>query len=150
MTPATAAELHEVVRARPGVMADIPHVVDSWLQSFRKHSPEAERIPGPVYFKLHGPLVRGLLESGGLTVACSADDASQILGWMAWRHQHGQRVLHYLYTKLPFRGFGLEPLLLSDFGPARGGWYTHRTRHMDAVAQRLGLTFNPYLLGGPL
>lgn len=143
----TAAEqVEESVRLRRGTTQDADFVFDSWLKSYRDNNAEMRAVPRDVYFSMQRLRIASLLEKSSTVVACAPDAEWQVMGWAVVGQHSAQGVLHYLYVKQLYRGFDLTAALCA---PLRGRvrWFSHRTPKLERVAQKLGLTFNPYLAG---
>lgn len=131
------------VHHRGGTHDDVPFVVDSWLESYRR---SVDHVAGPVYWSLHRELADQLLQRSVITIACHPEDPSHIFGWSAHEMRGGLMVLHYVYVKADFRRLGLGRGLLEEIR-ARGCHYTHRTHVGARLMRGLGAHFNPYLAG---
>jgi hypothetical protein len=140
-----AAELQEQARVRPAVPADVAFIKSTWLKHFRLNNEGAKTVPGPVYYPEQAGLTERLMAKSSTLVACHVEAPDEILGWACLEHIAGKPVLHFLYEKGLFRGFGVAEYLLDALGARGGGFYTHSTPVIDAHAKRLGMLFNPYL-----
>lgn len=148
MSPETFSGVDEQVRFRLAMPGDAAFIADSWLKSYRK---SAEKVPGPVYYAEHRYIVENLLPRCSVQVAHHVEDVHQILGWCAvqplpLKSGNTVRVLHYAYTKQPFRRLGVCRRLLAGLVGV-GDFYSHHTQPGEAIARKLGLVFNPYLAG---
>lgn len=136
------------IHLRPMEAGDVNFVLSSWLRSYRDASPDVQesRIPGAVYWPMHEAVVRDCMKRGQVAVAYQPDAPEVILGWACLEETaNHSRALHYLYVKHLYRAFHVEDFLSTWLPECR--WYTHRTPRLQAVAERLSLTFNPYLAG---
>ena len=125
---------------RPGVAADLPFAVNSWLRSYRignNANVLAKRIPHDAYYAdagFKGAIIRRLTHST-LTVAVDADDSETIYGWACTDPD----VVHYVYVKDVMRRKGIGRALCPSASVA--------TCITDTGRQLLpGLKFSPYAL----
>ena len=130
--------------------ADLPFIYNSWLKSYRD-APAVAGIPNTLYYQGQHALIERLLKDSVVVVACSSDDPSQIMGYGVGEVQPspGRTVLHWLYVKHPFRGFGimrsLEGALVNK---ASQVFYTHRVKSCDRLMRSRPYVFNPFFLVG--
>lgn len=103
--------------------ADRSYVISTWLHSYWK----AAAVPGKtVRATFHRELDAAIKESltNGMRVRIAYDDTAPavIVGWIAFGPG---AVLHYVYTRGPFRRSGVATALATGVGPFQR--YTHRT-----------------------
>lgn len=129
---------------------DVAFVTHSWLKSYRE-SPWARRMRNKTYFDEHHPIVTRMLVESTTLVACMRDARSQIAGYLCGeRPVNGRGKLHYVYTKGPFRQFGVARTLLDALGVRKGDSVsvTHWTPNLEWLFPKGYADFNPYHLGG--
>lgn len=124
-------------RLRPGKPADHPFVVDSWLKSYEDSPVARDLRDGGVYWTEYKAVVRRLLETQQLVVACAARDDDAILGWACTSapppEEPDPRVF-YVYVRgrwsngTSARRLGIARALLAPFLDAPCV-YTHRPAH---------------------
>lgn len=133
------------VAIRPAVEADLPFVRNSWLRNYHEHGEGARHVPNDVYFANGGQwgVVERCLRGGTTVVATPQDDEQSILGWAC----AGHGVLHYVYTKAPFRRLGVARAVLAKFNFNPSPNCTHWTPVIREWAKRGRVyVYNPYLL----
>lgn len=110
---------------------DQSFIFSSWLKSYRNCS-VAAGIPNTIYFdKQHATISRLLEKPTTLAiVACDPNDESTIYGYIIAELDASDMVLHWIYTKHSFRGFGLARALVDEIATVKVDrtYYTTRTR----------------------
>ena len=105
------------VRVRPSEPGDTPLIYRSWLKSY--HGQNLDQ-PKRIFYRLHRPVVKRLLESAITLVACDQEKGDDIYAWLCAQRTSRFLVLHYAYTKASFRRFGLQRALVKGFDYHRG------------------------------
>jgi hypothetical protein len=97
-----------------------------------------------VYYDNHKLVVKELLETQKIIIACNSEDNGQIFGFICYNDNNE---IHYLYVKYPYRKMGLARYLLDSIpsDPTKPLIVTHLT---SAIKSKLGdeIIYNPYLL----
>ena len=134
------------IRLRKATEEDIPFIFNSWLKSYRK-SEFAKDITATVYFSEHHKVLRRLIDTSQVIIACNQDSPDQIYGWICAGMTDGIFTLHYLYIKKPFRNFGIAKNLLNAFehDPTFASVCTHVTRHGSKLASKYNFVYHPYI-----
>lgn len=135
------------IRLRTANEEDIPFIFNSWLKSFR-NSNFAKSITSTVYFTEHHKVIRKILETNQVIIACNEEDPGQIYGWICAGKTDGIFTLNYIYVKQPFRNFGIGKQLLNAFehDPAFAAIYTHQTNFGAKVAPKYNFVYHPYVI----
>ena len=138
---------------RPATGADANFVLSSWLKSFFRN--RQMWVPLPLaeheYFHGHHRLLEKLLQRASVVVACDQQDPSQILGWLCYemiREPKEILVVHFVYVKSAYRGFGVGRQLWNAVHvPDIRTVATHWTKRLkeDKAELRYNLEYNPYL-----
>jgi hypothetical protein len=116
-------------------------VYESWTRDFRC-SPQGRSLPRDAYYPWQRRRIQALLAAGALVlVAFDPDSPDRVFGWLCADRQGDAVRVHYAYTKLYARGFGIAHALLdmatevlADEGVGEFV-YTH-----DAAKKRNGAT----------
>lgn len=101
---------------------------------------------------MHHKLLETLLSRGSVAILCYDDDEDTILSWACVEMFDNSLILHYVYTKQPFRRMGLAKKLLKklmDAEEPEHTFYTHKTASLFPLEDRLneqGIHFHPYML----
>jgi GNAT superfamily N-acetyltransferase len=141
-----------LVALRPAVADDASFVLSSWLKSFFRHRSAWQsmvRLTERQYFKGHHELLRWIITRSETVVACPADDPGLICGWCCYQPLTPVCVVHYVYVKDKYRGFGIGRQL---FEAATAGStsvaVSHWTRRLseDKADVKYGVEVNPYSL----
>jgi hypothetical protein len=127
------------IKIRTATPEDWPLVYDSWIRHLCSSS--------GLYF---GQIERGgrrmidrILRKPGCEVrlAVDADDRQRILGLVVV--EPGAAILHYAFTKLDFRRYGVCRELLAGLPPMRVWWLGKGARHVARCAE---LVYDPLAL----
>ena len=105
------------IRVRQADEGDASFIYSSWLKSNAAQNKDQPKI---TVYEMHREVVSRLLEGGITLVACMEDDPDQVLGWVCAQRTPKFLVVHYCYTKAPFRRFGLARTLLNAFDYKQG------------------------------
>lgn len=130
---------------RSGTKADVPLVLDSWLDGWRKL--EFGDVHPDRVFPAARRIVSALLQRPDtrLVVAHAEDMPDAILGYAVFTPP---AVLHWVYVKGMYRGIGLGRALVSEALSVDRAVTTVTTRPRDwkARAERLKLELHPLVL----
>lgn len=146
------------IETRAAVPEDLAFVFSTWLNNFHHSSRFAKRINRRVFFAAHHLVIERLLARGAeVTIAHPPGDPGVIVGYLCVEHvpegfgvagvEVPETVLHFAYTKGPFRRMGVMRTLL---GAARVDLnacaFTHLTDDGEALWNRFpGAVHVPYL-----
>lgn len=125
--------------------ADIPLVMDSWLNSWKK-CPWAGIVRNNHYYAQTRGVIEDLVGRGAtFEVACRDDDPNHILGWVCRElTSTGETVIHYLYVKESYLPFNIGQALVERSPGTKPGFYTFRYRQVaDACPSRDGWRHAP-------
>lgn len=135
---------------RPYTKEDTNFIYATWLNSYYYGSRFAEHLTKEVYYEYHQEIIRRIIEGHktDILVACSLDDPNTIFGYMVIEHMTGKPIIHYMYVKGPFQGFGISSKLLSESRLKLSDCYfTHWTRDCSWLIDKYPeLVYNPYLI----
>lgn len=121
------------IALRPIREEDLPFVTDTWLRSYRETN---FAVPHDQYMETQRRVIKLLLRSSRIAVACDPDDSDQIFGYAVWRPGPGRPLLHWAFVKQPFRRLGVFRRLLTVVDPdSRGVVLTHRSIHYQELRQ---------------
>jgi hypothetical protein len=105
------------IRVRQADEGDASFIYSSWLKSYAAQNKDQPKL---TIYEMHREVVSRLLESGITLVACMEDDPDQVLAWLCGQRIPKFLIVHYCYTKAPFRKFGLARTLLNAFDYRQG------------------------------
>lgn len=143
------------VETREGTEADVAFVFATWLRCYKRSSQFARHIRNDTFFAMHHLVVERILARARVTVAHPAGDPETILGYLVSEPHAGGMLVHWLYTKAPFRRLGVATALLSTIGIEPGRvTFTHWTHKRDEdmgdtddlLRRWPGACYNPYLI----
>lgn len=127
---------------------DLNLITSSWLKSFRDASFPAG-CPNRIFFYYHHKILETLIPRSIVMVACSETDPDQILGWICAELMDNALVVHYAYTKHPFRRWGICKLLVDTLIESEKPvalMYTHQTPSSKKVLKdNKEWIYHPYL-----
>ena len=132
---------------------DTDFLFSSWLHSYRnatKEWPWFEKLGNELFYTTQKKRIEKVMEEATVLVICNPEDESQIFGYIVFEKNDRQFVLHYMYMKQSYRGFGLgKGVFASLFNPEEDQVvYTHLTNAGLSFLRSLGLktkpVFNPY------
>ena len=112
--------------------SEVNLVLDSWARSFR-NSDYAGTVPNHLWYPTVRETVASLISRGAKLEAVVV--GGRVWAWLCYEHKPSgdatDVVLHYGYTKDPFRRQGLMRQLVARALDSCAGsvFYTHRTRH---------------------
>lgn len=138
----------EEVEIRPLKKEDHAFLFSSWLRSY-KQSRFAHRIKNDIYFMWHHILIERLLSrpSVSVHVAHMKGDADIIFGFLVSETMNQEpRILHYVYVKDDFRGFGLARELFNAAKLRAPVYFSHWTYLADPIVEKhqATLVYDPY------
>jgi len=118
-------------RIRPAVDADLPLVVQTYVREARR-ALRASELP-PTWDAVGERFVAECYARGLVSVACALSDEGQILGYALADRRGSEAVLHWLYVRGPFRGWGVAQSLAAQ---ATRGAGTVTVTHTASAWQR--------------
>lgn len=132
------------IRIRQADEGDVSFIYSSWLRSYASQNKDQPKL---MIYDLHREVVSMLLETAITLVACMKDDENHILGWMCAQRIPKFLVLHYCYTKDPFRKLGIARTLLNAFEYARGEpiVISHKGYIVKDLKEKFNFLYIPHL-----
>jgi len=128
---------------------DLNFIKNSWLKSYRDN-PAVALANNMTYFRhMHGIIDRLLCSpTTRVVVACDPGMPGQIFGYGVAEAVGDSLHLHWIYTKHPFRNFGIlkdiEAELLKV--PHATVSYSIRTKITDKLNQKRQYNYDPFVL----
>jgi hypothetical protein len=126
----------------------IRFVLDSWCKtvaaeppwdfSSTRHTPPP---PHPLLIYEHDTILKKIIRNSSITLACDPDDADTVWGYVCCDGE----LLHFIYVKSAFRGFGIGGCLLRAIGIPKGKMMiSHRTESLFTAFPNIRFFYNPY------
>ncbi len=147
-------DAHAEIMVRPlDPTRDVHFILNTWLKSYNT-SDFARGIPASIYFNHHKNLILSILlhKHTGVSIVCSKDDTSHIVGYSVYNT--AAPIVHYIYMKQAWRRLGIGSKLLEGIRAYFGGPETvlscsHKRypKRTDFIRKRL--VYNPYVLNVP-
>jgi len=138
------AEMTDFV-IRPAMGDDVSFIYATWLDSYRNDSNIGLSVKKSVFFDNYRLVLDHILSKNTtkVLVAVKNDDPSVIFGYMVG--EPDQSILHYVFVKGAFHGFGIATALFNEMFDGSGAVViTHRTKTAQDLCEEF--TYNPFLL----
>lgn len=104
---------------------DLPFIYATWLESYRYDSNFGKSHRNTIFFEDYRKVVDLLLSTSQVFVAVAENDPDIIYGYLV---SEGNQTLHYVFTKGPFRRWGIADALFDHaFKNKSPVEYTHKT-----------------------
>lgn len=128
------------VVVRKSTPDDKDFIMDSWIRGQYHGSPYWSQMPKDLFYKHYAKRIEQILATPltATYVAVLSDDPSIIIGFMV----STRSTLHWAYTKLDYRGQGVQRLL------AQGQGFTHTSSSTlpgASISKKKKLMFNPFV-----
>ena len=143
-----SSKVIQATELRPAGPDDLNFILSSWLKSYRR-SDFAKGITNQTFFRYHQDLINQILRQNEVTILASAEDDTQILGYMV--HASESPIIYFTYVKNPFRRMGLCRHMYHTFAERFEDdikiHCTHRLplQQWNALTERYNLDYNPYI-----
>ena len=123
-------------------------VLDSWTKTVAAESPwnfstphHTPPLPPTLLIYEHDTLLKKIIPHSTITLACDPDDPDTIWGYVCFDGD----LLHFIYVKSAFRGFGIGGCLLRAAGlPDSNVSTSHRTKSLFVAFPGVRFHWNPY------
>jgi ribosomal protein S18 acetylase RimI-like enzyme len=123
----TILELRDgAARLRPAEESDAPFVASAWMESQRGAPPWRE-VPAHRYYPSMTQRIARLFRQSAVLVACDVESPSVLMGCLV---HEGAALIHMVYVKSAFRGFGLARKLVRAV-EERAAALGHRVLNLD-------------------
>jgi hypothetical protein len=114
-----------LVSIHPSDASHYNFIKSTWLKSFFLGSSRfCENMTSEVYYEFHPQVVERILKRSKCLVAQSRENPDVTVGYIVYEEPS---IVHYLYVKHQFTGFGVAKLLFKESGIGKKFSYTHRT-----------------------
>jgi len=134
------------VRIRKAFDADTPFIYKSWVQSYQGQNKD---IPKKAVARMHKTVVKRLLAESTTVVACgdTPETENDIYSWLTARRTEKFLVVHFCYTKAPFRKWGLLKSLMKVFEYNQGEAIlaSHRSYIIKELKPKHNIMYVPHL-----
>ena len=123
-------------------------VLDSWCKTVAAEPPwdfstphHTPPLPHPLMIYEHDVLLKKIIPHSTITLACDPDDPDTVWGYVCFDGD----LLHFIYVKSAFRGFGIGGCLLraADL-PDSNVITSHRTKSLFVAFPGIRFLWNPY------
>lgn len=92
---------------------DMPFVFDTWLKSYKKAA--HQYLDWNNYVTPQLKVINALIARGAqILVACNPDSPEHIFGYIVFEHINSLPIIHWIYTKFPFRRQGVAKSLITQ------------------------------------
>ena len=118
-------------------------VLDSWVKTVAAAPPWSTPPPPPSIMKYHHDIIlKKLIPSSVITFACDPGDPDTVWGWICFDGE----LLHFIYVKNAFRGFGIGGALFRSAFDADRLKVSHRTDSLFMAFPGVDFKWNPYMM----
>ena len=123
-------------------------VLDSWCKTVAaeppwdfSHPTTTPPLPHPIMIYEHDVILKKIIHNSTITLACDPDDPDTVWGYVCTDGD----LLHFIYVKSAFRGFGIGGGLLraADL-PGSNVITSHRTESLFKAFPGIRFLWNPY------
>ena len=123
-------------------------VLDSWCKTVAAEPPwdfstphHTPPLPHPLMIYEHDVILKKIIRNSTITLACDPDDPDTVWGYVCTDGD----LLHFIYVKSAFRGFGIGGCLLraADL-PGSNVITSHRTESLFKAFPGVRFLWNPY------
>jgi hypothetical protein len=126
----------------------IGFVLDSWCKTVAAEPPwdfaathHTPPPPHPLLIYMHDTILKKIIRNSTITLACDPYDPDTVWGYIC---SDGD-LLHFVYVKSAFRGFGIGGCLFRSAGlPSGKIEISHRTGSVFKAFPKSRLIWNPY------
>jgi GNAT superfamily N-acetyltransferase len=161
MSEDQAGENHENLKiVLRGIAPEDSNFIYSSLAKSLRDAPLFRNVPGQIFFDGIRSVINSLLNHV-VVIACNPEDQSQIFGFAIGTPATPTTppIVHYVYVKHPFRGFGVGKTLLFSLVRDRRYQYSLFSRGLLRRAapedphdpsmyfEKLNGDYNPFLIG---
>ena len=123
-------------------------VLDSWTKTVAAEppwdfssTPTTPPLPHPLMIYEHDTLLKKIIRNSTITLACDPDDPDTVWGYVCTDDD----LLHFIYVKSAFRGFGIGGCLFRAAGlPDSNVSTSHRTKSLFVAFPGVRFLWNPY------
>ena len=132
--------------------SDYNFITSSWLKSYRS-SAFAEGCPNDLYYAHLGAMIAHWRKTASLKVLCDPTDGNNLFGFICYdtdpMYGEGLGLLHFVYVKYTFRGFGLASKVLENVMQDNNihTWFTsHNTTQLRGLSAKFPMHYSPFLI----
>ena len=134
------------VRIRKAYDDDSAFIYKSWVQSYQGQNRD---IPKRALSSMHKTVIKRLLFSSTTIVACgnTPETENDIYSWLTAKRTPKFLVVHFAYTKAPFRKWGLLNSLMKVFEYTQGEAIlaSHKSYIIKELKPRHNIMYVPHL-----
>lgn len=139
-----------IIEVRAGSPADTAYIFSTWMKHYLHSSEFAKGMQEHIYYRYHHHVIERILARPvcQVLVATPHGDPGTIVGYLVAENVGGLSIVHYAYTKAPFRLHGVFSTLLREAGidPTKA-IFTHLTKDAQKLqAKWPGLIHLPCLV----
>lgn len=119
---------------------DLNFIYSTWLNSFHDDSCFGRMSLNRMFYNFYRQVIDFILSKPNTKVLVSTlkEEPLVVLSYMVFE----PGILHYTYTKVPFRRLGLSKTLYTEAFGLKDVFYTHQTRHVrDIVTSHKQLNY---------
>src|SRR3954469_10856191 len=110
-------KIMDLISVRERKISDWGFLTSTWLKSQRKKYRELSNLE---YYDSQKERIYDLLKNAHVLVACNPEDENHIYGYIVFSSLNGIPILHWAYTKMTLRRFGVFKKLAAKALPTLG------------------------------
>ena len=134
-------------KVRLAESGDVNFILKTWLRESRRATPRA--MPDSLFYNEFTKIIHLIIPKSEARILCAADDPQYIVAFAIGTTylDIGTTVLHFCYTRPPFRRLGFIKEMMFELGYKPG--YEIVATHWSEIAYKLlrdDLIYNPYIL----
>lgn len=133
------------VLIRESLESDTNFILSSWLKSFR-NSQAVRGMDNEEYFTGQELVIKKILHKSITKVIVNPEDEDQILAYMTVETKNHKAIVHYIYVKQTFRGFGLATKLIKAFALHDPIYFSHMTPAAKHLSKKHNAKYNLYFM----
>ncbi len=140
----TNTQVECAYKIRSAVPSDVDYIYSSWAKSFRLNSGLGKSVRKSIYFREFHALIDHILDHSQVLVASDDTDLA-IFGYIVFELPN---IIHYVFVKESFQGFGLAKKLIKQAMPKESKYLsTHWTKAANDLLYGSDIIdHNPFLL----
>lgn len=140
---------HVTFVLREATAADHNYILSSFLTSYYQFSP-CKFAAGALYYQQQGEIIKFLLGSCQVQVACFPEDPTEIAGYIMYQYIDNNLIIHYVYVREPYRKQKLAQdmimSLINDVDLIVATHYPYNFVSLKHMIPNKSITYDPFFI----